>query len=87
MVQMDIFAGQEQRCRHREGTCGHRGGGAGGMNWESSSDVHTPPAVKQVAGGKLVCSTSSGRCSLLGGIERGAGREVQEGKDIMYTYS
>ena len=57
------------------------------MNWESSSDVHTPPAVKQVAGGKLVCSTSSGRCSLLGGIERGAGREVQEGKDIMYTYS
>ena len=40
-------------------------GVADGMNWESSGDVRTPPAVKQVVGGKLVYSTSSGRCSLL----------------------
>ena len=34
MVQMNVFAGQEERHRCREWMCGHRGQG-GGMNWET----------------------------------------------------
>ena len=29
MVQMNLITGKEQRCRHRELTCGHSGGGRG----------------------------------------------------------
>ena len=29
MVQMNLTAGKEQRCRHRELTCGHSRGGRG----------------------------------------------------------
>ena len=36
MVQKNLSAGQEQRCRHRESTCGQSGKGAGGTNWERS---------------------------------------------------
>ena len=32
MVQMNLFAGQEQRHRCKERTCGHREEGEGGMN-------------------------------------------------------
>ena len=32
MVQMNLFAGEEQRHRHREMTCGHREEGEGGVN-------------------------------------------------------
>ena len=45
MVQMNLFAGQEQRCRHREGVCGHRGG-RGGWDESGESDIHRPAAVK-----------------------------------------
>ena len=34
MVQVNLFAGQEWRCRHREWTCGHCGERGGGMGWE-----------------------------------------------------
>ena len=31
MILMNLFAGQEERCRHRKQTCGHsRGGGRRG---------------------------------------------------------
>ena len=29
----------------------------GGMNSESSTDMHTLPCIKQTAGGKLLCNT------------------------------
>ena len=29
---MNVFPEQEQRCRHRQGMCGHRREGEGGMN-------------------------------------------------------
>ena len=35
MVQMNLFAGQELRCRRREGTCGHSGGRRG---WDELGD-------------------------------------------------
>ena len=40
MVQMNLFAGQEQKGRHRERTCGHEGEGEGGANWEIRLDVY-----------------------------------------------
>ena len=35
----------------------------GGMNLESSSDIHTLPRVRQLASGKLLCSRGSASCS------------------------
>ena len=47
MVHIHIFAGQEERHRRREWTCGHGVGEAeGGMNWEISTDIYTPPCIK-----------------------------------------
>ena len=56
LVDMDLFAGKEQRHRGREWTCSHSGEGEGGMNRESGTDN---PLVKQIANGKLLCSVGS----------------------------
>ena len=40
VVQMNLCAGQEQRHRHREQMCGHRGRG---MNWKTGTDVSALP--------------------------------------------
>ena len=55
MVPMNLFSGQEQRRRHREGTRRH----GGRMTWESSTGIYTLPSVKQTASGKLLHSTGS----------------------------
>ena len=85
MVQMNLFAGPEQRHRCREWTCGHGGKREGGTNWEIRIDIYTLPCVKQIASGNLLYSTgSSAWCSVMtqmGGMG-GGGREVQEGRDI-----
>ena len=48
MVLMNLFAGQEQRCRHREQTSGQSRGKGG---WEeSSSETYMIPYVKQLGG-------------------------------------
>ena len=36
---MNLFAGQQWRCRHREQTCGYRGEEEGGMNGESNMET------------------------------------------------
>ena len=36
MVEMNLFAGQNYRCRHREQTCGHSGEGV----WEELGEQH-----------------------------------------------
>ena len=43
IVLMNLFAGQQWRCRHREQTYGHGGrGGEGGTNGESGNgNIHT----------------------------------------------
>ena len=40
MVQMNLYAGQEDRCGYRGQMCVHGGGGEGGTNWESRSDTY-----------------------------------------------
>ena len=60
---MNIFVGHEQRCRHREQTCGHRGEGEGGMNWEIKFDINTFPYVKQI---------EVGTCCIAQGAQLGA---------------
>ena len=34
-----------------------RAGGGDGTNWEVRTDIYTLPCVKQLANGKLLCST------------------------------
>ena len=64
MVQINLFAGQEQRCRHREQTRGH--GWGDGMDWEISINVCALPCIKQVASGSLLCSArSSAQCPVV----------------------
>ena len=54
MVLMNLFAQQQWRCRHREQTHGHSGGGEGGTNWESNIETCTLPCVKSTASGNLL---------------------------------
>ena len=45
-VQMNLYAGQEQRHRCREWAHGQSGGGVeDGMNWDGSVDMRTLPRV------------------------------------------
>ena len=73
MVVMNIWAGQEQRLRHREQTCGHR---------ERSTEIYTLPYVKQIASGRYGVSQGAYLvfCDNLEGWNVvGGGREAQEG--------
>ena len=36
-----------------------QGEGEGGMNWKIRIDVYTLPCVKEIASGKLLCSTGN----------------------------
>ena len=47
MVLMNLFTGQQWRCRHREETYGRGlgGGGEGGTNRESNMETYTLPRV------------------------------------------
>ena len=80
MVQMNLFAGQEQRHRRREWTCGQ----GVVMNWEIGIDVCALPRVKHMASGNLLYSTGSpAQCSVVTQMDgMGGEREVQEGGDI-----
>ena len=52
MVQKNLFAGQEERQRHRELACGH--GGRGRRGWDESEgdiDIYMLPGVKQTTVG------------------------------------
>ena len=46
MVLMDLFAGQQRRCRHKGQACGHSVGRQGGTDRESSTETYTLPYVK-----------------------------------------
>ena len=63
MVLMNLFAGQEQRCRLKEQPCGYRGGRRG---WDELREqrvmyieICTLPYIKQIADGKLLDNTGS----------------------------
>ena len=81
---MNLLAGQEQRSRCREWTCGHREGKKGGMNSESSIDVHFTEcktdsqweaAVQHRELNLLLCDDLDGE----GWDEEAGEREAQEG--------
>ena len=82
MVVMNLFAGQEQRCRCRERT----GKAKGEKNLDSSIDTYALPCVKQIASGKMLCYMgSSALCSVvtkMGGMWVG----WEEGKKTVYIY-
>ena len=46
MVQVNLFAKQKYRQRHREQAYGHQGGRLGGMNWEIGVDMHILLRIK-----------------------------------------
>ena len=46
-IQMNLFAKQKKRHRHREQMYGYQGGKGGGMNWEIGVDIYTLTCVKQ----------------------------------------
>ena len=46
MVLMNLFAGQQWRCRHGEQTCRHRGEAEGETNGERSMEIYKLPYVK-----------------------------------------
>ena len=50
MALMNLFTGQQWRCRHREETHGHGlgGGGEGETNGENNVETHTVPRVKYI---------------------------------------
>ena len=59
MELMNIFAGKEWRCRHRERTFGHGGEEKSGTNRESSIDKYMLLCAKQIAGEKLLYNTGN----------------------------
>ena len=62
IVLKNLFAGQGQRDRHREQTCGHSRGRRG---WDELRETFTLPYIKQIASGKLLYNTrSSTQCSV-----------------------
>ena len=66
MVEMNLYAVQQQRHRCREKTCRYKGDGEGVMNCESRIDIYTLPCVKQIARGKLLYTKeSSAWCSVM----------------------
>ena len=80
MVQVNLFAGQEQRHGCREQTCGHQRG----TNGEMRIDRYTVLCVRQRASGKPLHSTgASERRSE--GLGCGGRKEIQEGGDKEYT--
>ena len=60
MVQMNQFAGQKLRHRHREQMYGHQGGKAAGgggdgvMNWEIGIDMYTLMCIKLMTNKNLL---------------------------------
>ena len=79
---MNLFLGQEQRHKHKEQTCGHRGQGEG-TNWAIRTD--TPPhttVCKVDSWWELAIKRrepSSGLCGDLGVQEEGNGKSKRDG--------
>ena len=63
IVLMNLFPGQQWRCRHREQTYGHRLGraeeGEGEMNRESSMEADTLTYLKEIASGNLLYASGN----------------------------
>ena len=81
---MNVFAGEQWRCRHRGQTCGQSRGRREWTHGESGMETYALPGVKQRASRNVPCdSGNSVQCSVMPrGVTRGrGGREVQDGED------
>ena len=59
--------------------------GEGGTNWESWIDIYILQCIKELASGKLLCSSGcSAQCSLMSGMGDVGGRRKRES---IYVYS
>ena len=56
---MNLFPGQEPNKDIEKGLGDTAGEGKAGTNWKSSTDAYTPPRIKQIASGRLLCNTGS----------------------------
>lgn len=55
-LQMNLFAGQEEKCRRTEQRCTDTGEEVGGLtNGENGIDIYMPPGVKQIVSGLPRC--------------------------------
>ena len=70
MIPMNLFAEQQQRCRHREQAYGKSREEEGGTNWESRIETNVLPYVKQKATGKLVQDKRSPNQALCEDLDR-----------------
>ena len=79
MVLMNLFVGQQWRCRHREWTCGHSGGRRG---WDELRGAlkRILPYVKQIASGDLFYDTGSSNLVLCDNPKGWDG--VRDGREI-----
>ena len=59
MVLMDLFAGEEWRCRRREWTCVHRGEGRGWEERRGGVHIYTLSGVRGRAGEQLLSSAGA----------------------------
>ena len=85
MVLMNLFAGQQWRCRQREQTCGPSGGRRE-RHFERLSWKHTFPHVKSIASRNFLYDAGSSSLVLCDNLEGWDGvrdgREDQERRDI-----
>ena len=79
-VLMNLFAGQEWRCTHREWTCGHSRQRRGWDKLRKVALTYTQSCVKQ-AGGKLLCNRELSSV-LHDDLEEQDGGEAQQGRDM-----
>ena len=71
MRRMNLSAGHQWRCRHREQTFKHRvREREGGTNGESSMETYTLPHVTQIASGNLLYDSGSANLVLCDNAER-----------------
>ena len=86
MVMMNLFSGQQWRCKHREHTCGHSVGRRGWDEWrEKHGSIYSiiRKIYSQWEFAVWFGELKPGLCNNLEWWDGMAGeREVQEGKDI-----
>ena len=84
MVLMNLFAGQQWRCRHREQTCGHREQRRRGWNEWRQYHGNMYTTICKIASGNLLYDSGNSDPGSVMGWEVG-GRFQGEGTK-MYTY-
>ena len=80
---MNLFAGQDQRCRHREQMCGPRAGA--GMNWEIGIDLRALLCVSRQLVGSALQDRELSSVVLCGDLDEWDGRGERGTRERGYT--